>query len=316
VKDFLDRFARAPDGGRLTFPIFFDSKGEVFEKYRVLHLPTLVYIDRDGTVLEVIEGFEKGRELSVVLAIEKLITSVSAEPLREVASEALFDLDVKVPVCGQYRDGKWYRPLDLDEGKEEPVARARARGEAFLRREAMRLALGQLGISLHGEERPPRCSVGYGAELRTPAVPVDTVDLLLNRLNLPRVIETANPGEEAVREREIVLYRRLRVNLDALREQIEQDGGFSIRRSVLRMRFVHATEVEEKMFLDALLSSYPYLSELAEVRSERVGRPEYLLTSHAVPEKVAEALGSLPLGHRKASAEILPGGILEVSVWR
>ena len=50
VKAFLDRFASSPEGGKLTFPIVFDAKGEIFEKYRVLHLPTLVYIDRDGTV--------------------------------------------------------------------------------------------------------------------------------------------------------------------------------------------------------------------------------------------------------------------------
>jgi thiol-disulfide isomerase/thioredoxin len=316
VRAFLDRFAASADGRKLTLPIVFDAKGEIFERYRVLHLPTLVYVDRDGTVLEVIEGFDQGRELAVVQAIEKLITTVSVAPLREVSSEVVYDLDVKVPVCGQYRDGKWYRPLDLDEGRDDALARARSRGEDFIRRESVRLALRQLGVTLHSLDRTPRCAVGYGTELRTPQPEKDALDLILARLNLPRVVETAIPGEDRDEERQVTLYRRMRVSLDTLRDQLEQDPAFSLRKSVLRMRFVRATEAEERMFLDSLHTTFPYLSELSEVRQERVGRPEYILTSHAIPEKVAEALSALPLGARKSSAELIPGGVLEVSVWK
>jgi hypothetical protein len=219
-------------------------------------------------------------------------------------------------VCGQYRDGKWYRSLDLDEGRDDVLARTRARGEAYLRREAVRLALARMDVKLRIDDRVPSCGVSYGRELRTPVDRADTLDLLLSRLALSRVVETAGPGEDHEGEREVTLYRRLRVSLEALRSQLEQDAAFSLRRSVLRLRFVHASAVEERMVLDAIQYGYPYLSELAEVKAERGGGAEYILTSHASPEKVVESLCTLSLGHRKCGAELLPGGVVEVSVWK
>ena len=132
----------------------------MLDLFSVVHLPTLVYIGADGVVREVIEGYERGRELAVLASIEKLIGEVSAEQLKEVRAEAVYDLEVVSPICGTYRDGEWFRPLDLDEsGRPEAIARARAGGEEYLRREAIRLALADLGIFLHGEQQIGRAHV-------------------------------------------------------------------------------------------------------------------------------------------------------------
>ena len=115
-------------------------------------LPTLVYIDKEGTVREVIEGFGPGKEMAVAAAIDRLLAGFSPESLRGATADAMFDLEGTAPVCGVYRDGKWYRPLDLDEsGRPEAVARARARGEEYLTRQAIRMALSDIGVSLHSE---------------------------------------------------------------------------------------------------------------------------------------------------------------------
>ncbi len=314
VRKFLDRLSAEGQEAVPTFPVFFDEKGEVFERYSIVHLPTLVYIGADGKVREAIEGFEPGKELAVLASIEKLIADVSPEPLKKVGSEAVYDLDVVSPICGVYRDGKWFRPLDLDEsGRPEAIARARAEGEESLRREAIRLALAELGIVLHGENRLPDCSVPYGMEIRTPRRKPDTIDLLVARLNLPRVYDVLDQ-ETIERERELLLYRRVRIHLPALKEQVV-GLGYSASKSTVRVRFVRASALEERTFVEAVKTQLPFLSEIGKVPSPGERR-EYVIVCHAPPETVVETMRGLDVGPRKLSVELLPGGIAEVAMWR
>lgn len=314
VRAFLDRFAASPAGARLTFPVVFDGRGEILAKYSVVHLPTLVYVDRDGVVRSVVEGYERGNELAVIAALEKLLGAVSPERLKEVAAEAVYDLDVTAPICGVYRDGRWYRPLDLDEsGRPEAVARARAAGEEHLRREAVRLALARLGFGLFYRPRLPSCFAAYGIEIRTPRPEKDTLDLFLERLNLPRVLEVV--GQETVeRERELLLYRRIRIHLPALVEQLEADG-FAAGKTTLRIRFVQASPMDERFFLDAVRTQFPYLASLRAEPSVRGGQ-EYVLECHAPAGTAVEKLQALDVGARKLSVDLLPGGVAEVAMWR
>jgi peroxiredoxin len=313
VRTFLDRFATA-EGQKLSFPILFDEKGDVFKKFGVVHLPSLVYIDRDGTVREAIEGFDQGRQLAVLSAIEKLVVSTAVEPLRELESEAVFDLDVVSPLCGRYRDGKWYQPLDLDESRADAVARARAQGEEYLRREAVRMALARLGVSLYGEERPPTCYVRYGQELRTPQYRRDALDQFLERLNLPRVLEVLTQ-ETVERDRDLQLFRRIQIHLAGVREQLEADG-YSLTKTVFRIRFAQATPIEEKTLIESLTTDFPYLSTLRSDRSSARDRADYVLMVHAPATTVVEKMRLLNVGPRKMSVDLLPGDIIEVSMWR
>jgi len=314
VRNFLDRFTGPGGETKLSFPLFFDEKGEVFSRYAVVHLPTLIYIDRDGTVREFIEGYERGRELAVFSAIERLIGAVSPEPLKEVASEAVYDLDIVAPICGVYRDGTWYRPLDLDEsGRPEAIARARAEGEDALRREAVRLALADLGISLYGPLRAPSCGVPYGSEIRTPRRTKDPVDLLLEQLNLPRVFNVVSQ-ETIERDRELLLYRRIKVNLPVLKEQLD-GGGYAAQKSTIRLKFVRASLLEERAFIEAVMTQFPFLAEIQKAPSSK-GGTEYVLVSHASEERVVGKLRSLDVGPRKLSVDLLPGDIAEVAMWR
>jgi peroxiredoxin len=312
VRSFIERFGAA-EGGKLTLPILFDEKGEVFQKLGVLHMPTLIYIDKEGVVREVIEGFDNGREMAVVSAIEKLVASASPAPLKEVESEALFDFDAVSPICGKYRDGKWYQPLDLDESRADSVARARSQGEDYLRREAVRRALFRLGVTLNGEERAPTCYVRYGLELRTPQYRRDALDMFIERLNLPRVLEVVNQ-ETIERDRDMQLYRRIKIGLPAIREQLDADG-FTTSRTTLRIRFARATQIEEKTFIEAIVNDFPYLSSIKADRTTR-DRAEYVLVAHASPAKATEKLKSLNVGPRKLSVDLLAGDIVEVSMWR
>ncbi len=314
VRNFLARFTGPGGETKLSFPLFFDEKGEVFSRYSVLHLPTLIYIDRDGSVREFIEGYERGRELAVFSAIERLMGAVSPEPLKEVASEAVYDLDVAAPICGVYRDGKWYRPLDLDEaGRPEAIARARAGGEEAIRREAVRLALADLGISLYGPPRSPSCGVAYGQEIRTPRLVKDALDLLIDDLNLTRVLDVVSQ-ETIERDRDLVLYRRIKVSLPVLKEQLDA-AGYSADKTTIRLKFIRASLLEERAFIEAIMTQYPFLADLQKSASSRAGT-EYVLMSHASAERVAEKLRSLDVGPRKLSVDLLPGDIAEVAMWR
>jgi len=313
VKTFLDRSAAYP-GGKFTFDILFDGKGDVMRAYGVSRLPTLFFVDREGTVREVIEGFGPGREQGVVSAIGKLVGAVGPEGVREAATELSFDLDAKVPLCGTYRNGKWYRPLDLDETRQDVVARARAEGEEFLRREAVRMALAELGVTLYAEERAPGCRAAYGVDLRSPFHRKDALDRFMDRLNLTRVLEVESQ-ETVELERELALYRRIKVALPALREQLLQDG-YSVERIDLRIRFARATPFEERAFVEALNEQSRYLSTVREIPSELRGRPEYVVSAHAAPPRAVEELRALDLGARRIEVELLAGGIAEVTMWR
>jgi len=313
VKAFLDRSAKTP-GGKFTYNILFDGKGDVMRAYGVSRLPTLFFVERDGTVREVLEGGGEGREQQVVSAIGKLVGSVGPEGLREASAEVSFDLDANMPLCGTYRDGKWYRPLDLDETRQDVVARARAEGEEVLRREAVRRALSQLGVTLYRQDRIPGCRATYGMEIRSVFYRKDALDRFMDRLNLPRVLEVESQ-ETVERERELTLYRRIKVILPALREQLLQDG-YSPERSDLRIRFARATPFEEHSFVEALYGQYPFLSTIREVPSDLRGRPEYVVSSHATPAKAVERFNALDVGARKIAVELLAGGIAEVTIWR
>jgi peroxiredoxin len=313
VKAFLERSSSSPDGN-FTFDILFDAKGDVLRAYGVSRLPTLFFIDRDGTVREAIEGGGDGREMRVLSAIRNLLGEVGPEGLREAASGASYDLEEKVPLCGTYRDGKWYRPLDLDETRQDVVARARAEGEEHLRREAVRRALLQLGVTLFRRDRAPGCSAAYGVELRSVRHRKDALDRFLDRLNLPRAL--AVEAQETVEgERELSLFRRIKVSLPALGEQLLRDG-YATERSDLRIRFARATPFEESAFLEALRDQYPYLSVIREVPSDLRGRPEYVVSSQATPAKAVEGLNALNVGARNLSVELILGGIAEVTIWR
>jgi len=314
VKSFLEHYDELVGTERISFPVLFDARAEIFRKYAVSSLPTLVYIDAKGTVLEVIEGFGPGKEMAVAAAIDRLLEGAPPESLREAAAESVFDLEVEAPVCGVYRDGKWYRPLDLDEsGRPEAIARARARGETYLTREAIRMALSDIGVTLRYEERPPECAVSYGMEIRMPTARKDTLDLLLDRLSLPRILEVVSQ-ETIERERELFLYRRIRIHLPALADQMAS-AGFGTREHVYRIRFVRGSFPERRRFLEAVEEQFPYLSDLQPVSSP-MGAPEYRLSAYAASDAVVRELKKLDVGTRNLSIEPLPGEILEVAMWR
>jgi hypothetical protein len=136
----------------------------------------------------------------------------------------------------------------------------------------------------------------------------------MDRLNLPRVLEVESQ-ETVEHERELTLYRRVKVFLPVLREQFLKDG-YSTERSDLRIRFARATPFEENTFVEALREQYPYLSAVREVPSELRGRSEYVVSSHATPAKAVEGLNALDVGARKIAVELLAGGIAEVTMWR
>jgi thiol-disulfide isomerase/thioredoxin len=314
VRNFMERFLSTGEGARFSFPLFFDERGDVFSRYQVVHLPTLIYIDGAGIVREVIEGFEQGKELAVLSAIEKLLGSVSPEPLKEVAAEAVYDLEVAAPLCGVYRDGKWYRPLDRDEaGRPEAIARGRAGGEEHLRREAVRLALAEMGIELYATDHTPSCAVPYGMEVRSAFWRKDPLDLFIDKLNLPRVLEVVSQ-ETVEREREVLLFRRTKLQLNALREQLAADG-YTAARSEVRLRFVRATPLEQRAFLEAVSTQFPYLSGIRKAVIPK-GGTEYVLSCHAPLDKVMEKLRGLDVGPPKLSLDLLTGGIVEVAMWR
>ena len=57
----------------VSFPVLFDSEGEVSARYDVSAMPTTVIIDRDGNVRLVHKGYQSGDEKKYETAIKRLL---------------------------------------------------------------------------------------------------------------------------------------------------------------------------------------------------------------------------------------------------
>ena len=93
------------------------------------------------------------------------------------------------------------------------------------------------------------------------------------------------------------------------------NGGYSVRKTTIRLKFVRASLLEERAFIEAVMTQFPYLADIRKAASTR-GGTEYVLVSQAPGERVVEKLRSLDVGPRKLSVELLPGDIAEVAMWR
>lgn len=57
----------------VSFPVLFDSSGDISELYQVAAMPTTVMIDRDGKVRLVHKGYQQGDEQKYEMAIKRLL---------------------------------------------------------------------------------------------------------------------------------------------------------------------------------------------------------------------------------------------------
>ena len=62
----------------LTFPILFDTDGEVSQRYLLTALPTTFFVDSNGTIQEVVVGGPMAEAL-LRIRIEQLIATTSRE---------------------------------------------------------------------------------------------------------------------------------------------------------------------------------------------------------------------------------------------
>lgn len=73
VDDHPDKANVLLDDIEVSFPVLFDTAGEVSELYDVSAMPTTVIIDRDGNQRILHEGYRKGDEVKYKKAIKMLL---------------------------------------------------------------------------------------------------------------------------------------------------------------------------------------------------------------------------------------------------
>lgn len=73
VDDHPDKANVLLDDIEVSFPVLFDTAGEVSELYDVNAMPTTVIIDRDGNQRILHEGYRKGDEVKYKKAIKMLL---------------------------------------------------------------------------------------------------------------------------------------------------------------------------------------------------------------------------------------------------
>ena len=57
----------------VNFPVLYDARGEVGELYEVDDLPMVVYVDREGKLREVIEGYGRSEQEFLVSRLRDLL---------------------------------------------------------------------------------------------------------------------------------------------------------------------------------------------------------------------------------------------------
>ncbi|RMG57054.1 MAG: TlpA family protein disulfide reductase [Deltaproteobacteria bacterium] len=301
--------------GKLSFTVLYDQGEKLLKKFSVLHLPTLLYVDGDGTVREVIEGFEPGRQRAVISALSLLLEEVSPEVLRKVEEEKYYEVHVRVPVCGVYRDGTWVRPLDdTREGREGSLKRSMDLADSLALREVVVRALKDVGIELLSTEKDLSCLKPYGMDHRLVAGEEDAYDAFIRDWDLRDAIKREEETR-LDRGKFVEGFYTFRVNLQVLQELIV-DAGYSLKPVTYVLKYVNPSLYSHLAFVSRIPGDVPLVSGVKRVERNGQVVEDELVCYVPSPDVLMEKLEKINLERERVTAEYLGGNVVEIQFWR
>ncbi len=301
--------------GKKNFTVLYDEEARIFKTFSLVHMPTLIYIDKDGEVREIIEGFDRGRQRAVISALSKLIEEVTPDRLKEVEGEKYYEVSIRVPVCGIYREGKWVRPVDDSrEDRAKSLERATSVAEYLAGREALRMALEDVGVNVSTVNKEPSCVNTFGIEPEMYLGGKDALDLFGETFNTRHFIgreESKNRAEG----RFIWTFSVYKANLRKLRDRV-MEKGYSPRPSTYVLKFVNADFFNHTEFAEKLPRQIPLVGSLKTVSRDGQIIEDELRCHIADVESLTLALEGLNLERERISAISLGGNVIEIQFLR
>jgi thiol-disulfide isomerase/thioredoxin len=304
LRAFIERYEKFEEK-KINYEIIFDEGNRISRPMKVGFLPTVMAVDREGTVIDSFVGFEEKDAEEIFQGIEDLLPlgKHTFKPEEEVTN--VFEVEMTVPVCGFYDESGWresfYGEGDLDVEMEKTAEVAR---EMALK-EAMNMALERLGVMLYQREKDLDCVKPYGVQLyEDPWNCRDSLTNLLNSLNFRKYTRVLESREEGFGNSYYV-KRKVSVNMPELLDELE-DLDLTMKPISVTFVVVNLDRVRRMKFEDAILSQSRYVGY--------TGFPAY--TIYTTQEIFAEELEKMDFGGMKVFIEEAGHGIIEVEFWR
>ncbi len=313
VEKFLGEFSERLGG--FKFKVLYDEEGKIFKSLSLLHLPTLIYLDGDGTVREIIEGFEAGRQRAVISALTILLREVSPEKLRVVEEEKYYEVRVEVPVCGVYLDDKWVRPVDDSrEERDDSLNRSMELADEMALREVVKRALNDIGIKLYERKKDLSCVKPYGIDHHLRAGDDDGYDEFIRDWDLRDVLALEDVTK-IDRGRFVEGYYQYRVNLRQLQQKIV-DSGYTLRPVTFILKYVNPSLYSHRVFSRALPTSIPLVSSINHIMKNGQVVEDEIVCYTSDPDLLVERLEGVRMERERVTAEFLGGNMVEIQFWR
>jgi len=302
VRAFIERYEQF-EGKEINYEIIFDEHNQITRQLKVGFLPTVLAVDTDGLLVNSFVGFEEKDEIEILQGLENLLAA-AGKPAQVEEVTDVFAVEITLPVCGFYDERGWRDSFYGGTELEEEMERVSRVARELALKQAMKMALEKLGITLYEREYEEDCLAPYGVRLQED--PWKARDCLTNLLNSLRFREYVGllEREEVHLETAHYLKQKMSVSVPDLIEDLER-VEFSTKPISITFSVINMDEIKRMKFEEGLLSQSRHIGYS--------GFPTY--TVYAGQEVFAEEMEEMDFGDMKVFVEEAGSGVIEVEVW-
>jgi thiol-disulfide isomerase/thioredoxin len=302
VRTFVERYEKFRNT-KINYKIVFDEKNQITKQLGVGFLPTVLAVDKTGTIINVFVGFEEKDEEAIFRGIEKMLPMAGA-PAAEAETNVV-ETDVRIPICGFYDETGWRESFYGNKDRDKEIDRAAAEGREASYKTALRETLRGIGVSLAENDDGYECMKPYGVLLHeSPLKERDSLTNLLNALNHKKYTSVIETRERAVGT-DYCVWQKISVNVMSLRDDLER-VGLSLKPSTVSFVAINMGPYERMRFL-----------ETVQAQSKFVGKVDFpAFTIFTSQETFVRELEKMDFGDLKVFVQEAGTGVIETEVWR
>ncbi len=302
IRKFIERYEEFQKR-KISYTVIFDEKNAITRQLGIGILPTVLVLDRAGTIINLLVGMEEQEDIAIQRALESLLPLPAEGAIEETAAE--FDIDVTVPVCGFYDETGWKSSFREKVTREKEIDRMAAYARELALKEAMRQALEKLGVHLYEEPKSLDCVAPYGVVVReSPWKNRDPLTNLLNAINFRRYAKVEKTSEVAYGTN-YHICQRIVVDLDALENDLDRIN-FSIKPVSVSFVPINMGSLQRMIFEAGVASGSRYLG--------RTDFPAY--TVYASQDTFLAELEKMSFEGIRVFFADAGTGVIEVEIWR
>jgi hypothetical protein len=316
IRRFAERLEKFR--GKITYPLLYDESSRILNKLGITALPTLVLIDRKGTIAGYYHGFSPEGEIDLAARIDALIRGADENPtgiaaLSRERSEYL-SVTGEAALCGFFDNTGWRKSFSGSNILTQEMELTRDLARRAATRQALTEALIMFGIKIHSFEPLKGCISPSGIDLgRDPFDTNDPTSNLLGIINYSEFFETIKEQEMLI-DRTYYVTRQVRVLPDRLRNELGSIG-YIFDPMRITITYVNMDPLDQKDFLSHLLASSKFIGhfEAPVFTSQSTSQVFEVFTSS---QGLADEILGIDFGKLQVFVEEVTPTSLELEVWK